>query len=186
MHGIRPETQHLDRRNAFGTVLEAWFDGDWHTFGGERTFFPDCDIVFERPQFGAEMTKPTIYVMEGAATTTRRWATKTGIRKTTDRTYRFFVYTPYAKLEIRSGVFRGGRALNDEVQDALELVLNGVPQEFAQYGIRITGVAESAEIPMSADQAMLVSMRDVGTKMTLEYGQPGTGAASSELTGSIT
>ncbi len=157
---MNAETFQFDFKTAIKTMLNRYFDGNAHTFGGSSVSFPDCDVIFERPQIGS-LSKTTIVVdfFEGNVRDSKY--SKNGFTKIADHPIRFLVFT--SDRDRRWGD-------NDNATDLLAVLLHGAAEEFALLGLKVTAVKEATKIPLDSSQELQVSQRIVTFRTTIVFG----------------
>lgn len=159
--GIAAQTFARDWRTAWNTVLNNYFDGSAHSFGGSGMSFPDCDVVFDRPQLGAHLTKPLIYVSSlSGRTVQRRTADGGGFYKREEIPTVLTVFTA-DKGDIWAD--------NYNVQDLLEVVLSGAGGDFHALGVRITNVDAAIALNFGPSHDIQATQRIVATQVSVDY-----------------
>lgn len=153
-------TFQKDLKEAIKAMLLRYFDGASHTFGGSSIVFPECSVVFERPQLSS-LEKPTILVDYFEANERHGKHSKDGFKKIADHPIRFLVLTSDRKKSWGP---------NDRITDLMAVVFHGASEEFALYGLKVTKVKEATKIPLDSSQELQVSQRLVSFRTTITFG----------------
>jgi len=150
-----------DWRTAWYTLLNNYFDGGSHSFGGSAITFPDCDVSFDRPQFGAALTKPLINVMGMRGDSiTRKAKPGGGFRR-------------IAEIPTVVSVFTADKAdiwdANYNVQDLLEVVLSGAADELHALGVKVVDVGYPTALTWGPSHDMQATHRILQTRVSVNY-----------------
>lgn len=172
---INAATFSREMRKQFGVMLRKYFDGTYHTFGQQPIKFPNCDVVFDRPQFGAPITKPVIYCEGFQDRSVYRKKNDVGIVEIFEQPYRFIVFTA-DKGKIWD--------VNFNVADLIGVVLNGGAPELDQ-DIRVIRVATAVPIALDPSQEFQVTQRMAIFKIKVQFGGAATGSNYAFVTGGI-
>ncbi|MBE7466760.1 MAG: hypothetical protein HS116_25095 [Planctomycetes bacterium] len=137
-------------RSALKTFLESYFDGAEHSFGGDEIEFPECGIVFDRPQAGANLDKPLIHI--------ERIPDRASISKVSVAGQKRDTQIP---AYVRVHTANKNWAVNDHIQDLLELALHGAAHQLAAAGVKVRRVNNSIPLALHPSQEIEVSQRIV-------------------------
>ena len=137
-------------RSAVTEFLASYFDGAEHSFGGDEIEFPACDITFDRPQAGADLTKPLIHVERIPDKGAISKASLAGKKRDSEIPAYMRVHTANKNW-----------AINDRIQDLIELALHGAAHELAESGVKIKRIGNSIPLALHPSQELEVSQRIV-------------------------
>lgn len=149
---LNAQTYRKDVRTALKAFLTKYLNGATHTVGGVAVTFRQCDVAFDRPQFGAALARPLVVVEYAGDNPGRRKARLSGLTTLRETEYRFIVYTADTnKLW----------DVNDNVQDLLETLFNGAPHEIGLAGLRPVHVGGSKTVAADSSQEYQIAVRFV-------------------------
>ena len=152
-----------EMRGALATFMAKYFNGTNHLFGSETIAFPDADILQDRPQFGAQLPKPAIYVDLGIEPRpVDRRVTGAGTRRREDIPLRIAVFTSDVRRQWPD---------NDRIQELLGTIFDGAAGEIAASGLKVMQVGGSSKLHLDASQQWQVSQRVVTVRVVLDYGR---------------